>query len=174
MAWYDMQLVFHVMIQGLIQAGADPTIENDYKETPLGYMEKDLPTHPITVAVLEQSLDAKKTSSLVKARRLVMAAAKAIPASYLEGRVVCGLPLPRVALAPLRDGQADGEDKDEEEGSKLRTTMAFVCGWGGRACRGTFFEWCWTCSGLRGTHYGERPGGGEEGNHCRNRLRRQQ
>jgi hypothetical protein len=43
---------------------------------------------------------------------------------------VCGLPLPRAALAPLRGGQADGEDEDEEEGRKLRTTLAFMCGLG--------------------------------------------
>ena len=36
--------------------------------------------------------------------------------------------MPRVALVPLTNGQNDGEDEDGGEGRKLRTTLAFMCG----------------------------------------------
>ena len=38
--------------------------------------------------------------------------------------------MPRVALTPLTDEQTNGEDQEEEETRKLRSTLAFLCGVG--------------------------------------------
>ena len=46
--------------------------------------------------------------------------------SCLQGRVACGLSLPRVALAPVVGGEND--DEDEEARRKLRTALAFFVG----------------------------------------------
>jgi len=83
-------------------------------------------------------LDAEKASFLVKARRLVMAATRTTPPSYLQGRVARGLPLPRVALAPATDDKDEEEGKEEEvEGKgedeekakrKLRSRLAWLVG----------------------------------------------
>jgi hypothetical protein len=94
----------------LLQAGANPTIINKYQKAPVAYLECYYrnPNYHALIVLLEQypdaQKDAEKASLLVTARRLVMAAARATPPSYLQGRVVCGLPLPRAALAPLRGG----------------------------------------------------------------------
>jgi hypothetical protein len=64
-------------------------------------------------------LDAEKASFLVKARRLVMAATRPTPPSFLQGRVARGLPLPVVVLSPVMDGPNDDE---------LRTMLAWLVG----------------------------------------------
>ena len=60
----------------------------------------------------------------MKARRLVIPASSNndVAPSFLQGRVVRGEPLPRVALAPMADFQNDAEPR------KLRTTLAFLVG----------------------------------------------
>jgi len=65
--------------------------------------------------------------------------------SFLQDRVACGLPLPRVELAPVAmNGQSnDGEDKRARR--ELRTALTFLVGMEGAACLGTSFGWCWTC-----------------------------
>ena len=114
------------IIQLLLQAGADMNIKNANRETPLDWMQRCFPTHPTTLALPEQMLDAERASFLVKARRLVIAATRAAVPSYLQGRMACGLPLPRVALAPVVGGEND--DEDEEARRKLRTALAFLVG----------------------------------------------
>ena len=80
------------------------------------------------IALLEESLeDAEKTSLLVKARRLVVAARNIAAPSYLQDRVARGQPLPRVSLMPVAGGlNEDEDDEEEEEATKLCTLMAFL------------------------------------------------
>jgi len=98
------------------------------------------PTHPTTVAILEQSLDAEKASFLVKARRLVIAATRTTPPSFLEDRVACGLPLPRVTLAPVMDGPNNVEDEEERARRELRTMLARLVGMEGGHTRPEVFR----------------------------------
>lgn len=101
------------IIQRLIQVGADLTIKNAQGKTPLNLLQESHPTHPTTLALVEQSLDAEKASFLVKARRLVMAAGRsdiAATPSFLRGRVASGLPLPTVALIPATEDQGNEDD----------------------------------------------------------------
>ena len=119
----------------LLQAGADLTIANTNGQTALADLRQHHPNLHVTIALLEQALtEAEKASLLVKARRLAVAAtSNAVAPSCLQARVARGQPLPRVALVPLTAGQADGEKEDEEEGEegrKLRTALAFMCGVG--------------------------------------------
>ena len=107
------------IIQLLLLAGADLTLKNSCGELPIDVLQRTFPTHPTTLALVEQSLDAEKTSFLVKARRFVMAAARTTPLSYLQSRAGRGQPLPLVALAPVTGDQNDDE---------LRTILAFLVG----------------------------------------------
>ena len=88
-------------------------------------VQQHYPTHHALIALLEQTLaEAEKASFLVKARRLAVAAnSNIVTPPCLHGR------LPRVALMQLADGQIGGEEEGEE-GRKLRTTLAFMCGLG--------------------------------------------
>jgi len=90
------------------------------------------PTRHAAIALLEQALaEAEKASLLVEARRLAVAAtSNAVAPSYLQCRMARGEPLPRVAMVPLMDEQAEDEEKEGEEGRKLRTALAFMCGVG--------------------------------------------
>ena len=124
----------------LLQAGADPLVTNNYGETLLDWVRVHYPTYHAVIALLEQypdaQKDAEKATLLVKARRHVVATNSNIVApSCLQGRVARGQPLPCVALTPLTDEQTEVEDEDEEgeEGRKLRTTLAFTCGFGREA-----------------------------------------
>ena len=46
----------------LLQAGADPTITNKYRQAPLVYLRENFPTHLTTIALVEQALaDIEKT-----------------------------------------------------------------------------------------------------------------
>lgn len=77
---------------------------------------------------LSQVPVSEKAWYLVKARRLVTPAKNiAAPPSYLHSRVARGQPLSRVVLprTPL-PRKVKGE-----EGRRLRTTLAFVCGMSG-------------------------------------------
>jgi len=107
------------IIQLLLRAGADLALTNSGGIKPLRTLKNRYPLEPTTLALVQQDSDAVKASFLVKARRLVMAATRTAVASYLQGRVARGQPLPSVALAPV----TDGENKDE-----LRTTLAFLVG----------------------------------------------
>lgn len=118
------------VVAQLLKAGADPTLENDDGERPLHCFEEKFPTHPATIALLEQSLDADKAWFFVKARHLVMDAFSTMVPSFLQDRVAEGLPLPHVALAAT-DGQ--NNDNEEEARRKLRTTLALMCGVGREA-----------------------------------------
>jgi len=112
------------IIQILLEAGADLQFANEDGDTPLSVLQRSHPTHPTTLTLVEQSLDAKEASFLVKARCLVMAAS---PPSSLQGRVACGLPLPRVALAPMTNDLDDEED-EEKSRCELRTMVAWLMG----------------------------------------------
>ena len=103
----------------ILQAGADLTLKNNIGQSPLNRLQVVHPFHPITVALPQQRLDVEKMYFLVKARRLVMAAARAAPPSYLQGRVARGEPLPLVALAPVTGDQNDDD---------LRIMLAFLVG----------------------------------------------
>jgi hypothetical protein len=86
------------------------------------------------ITLLEHALpEAEKASLLVNARRLAVIANGSIVAPCcLQARVVQGQPLPRIALATPMDGQNDGEEDEEdwEESRRLRTALAFMCGFG--------------------------------------------
>ena len=118
----------------LLQAGANPTIAIYSGQTVLTYLRQRHPNPNVTIALLEQAPDAEKASLLVKARRLAVAAnSNAVAPSYLQNRVARGQALPRVTVMPLTDGQTDREQEEEkegEEGRKLRTALAFMCGVG--------------------------------------------
>ena len=110
--------------------GANLTIQNAQGDTPLALLRKDHPTHPTTLALVEQSLDAEKASFLVKARRLVVATTRTPAPSFLQGRVASGLPLPVVTLAVETDGQNNNDDNAEDR--KLRTMLTLLVGMEGR------------------------------------------
>ena len=107
------------IIQLLLRAGADLTLRNSGGIKPLRTLKNCYPLEPTTLTLIQQDSDAEKASFLIKARRLVMAATRTAAPSYLRGRVVCGQPLPSVALAPV----ADGENNEE-----LCTMLAFLVG----------------------------------------------
>jgi len=110
----------------LLQARGDPALtKNATLQTPSAYLRHRNPTHYAAIALLEQAPKAEKASLLVKARRLIVVSRNAEASSYLQSRVAGGQPLPGVALAPV----TAGEDEDEE-GRKLRTALAFMCGVG--------------------------------------------
>lgn len=98
----------------LLQAEAGLTLMSAGVMTPLDVLKHFHPTHPTTHALVEQSLDAEKAFFLVKARRLVLAATRSTPPSFLQGRVACGLPLPRVALAPVTGGAGSGDGRSKQ------------------------------------------------------------
>lgn len=118
----------------LLQAGANPSLigyhGRYHGQTPLVYLRRQHSEHRETIALLEQAPDAEKSWILVKARRLVVAAAASTVStpSYSQSRVARGQPLPHVALAPIVGGQ---NLEDEEGGSKLRALLASVVGLGG-------------------------------------------
>lgn len=139
------------MIPLLLQAGADITLEDARGETPLMVLQRVHPSHPTTLALLEQISNTEKASFLIKTRRLVVAAthnSTSTAPSFVQDRVARGLPLPHAAMSPvMTDGQSNDED-EEEAMLKLRTALAFLVGVergsvprGGGACSG----WCWTC-----------------------------
>jgi hypothetical protein len=122
----------------LLQANADPLISNKQGLMPLALLRHQYPTRHAAIALLEQfpeaQKDAEKTSLLVKARRLAVAAStsNAVAPSCLQGRVASGVPLPRVALVPLMMDE-QGEDEEGEGGRTLRPTLTFMCGLGREA-----------------------------------------
>jgi hypothetical protein len=124
----------------LLQAGADLLITHNKRETPLDVVRQRRPTYHATIALLEQypvaKQDAEKASILVMTRLAAAATRNTVAPSCLKGR------LPHVTLAPLTAGQNDGEERGEEgeEGRKLRTTVAFLCGVGREGMPEDVFE----------------------------------
>jgi hypothetical protein len=114
------------IVQLLLQADADLTLQSAGGVTPLDMLQHYHPAHPTTLVLVEQSLDAERAFFLVKARRLVMAGTRTTPPSLLQCRLARGLPLPRVTLASMANGQKDEED--EEAKRKLRTMLAWLVG----------------------------------------------
>jgi ankyrin repeat protein len=114
-------------VQSLLEADANPTIAGNDGITPMDCLRNRGPHHHAAIALLEQALaDAEKTTLLVKARRLVVAAnSNVVTPSCLQSRLPC------VKLAPLTVDPSNGED--DEKGRKLRTTLAFMCGLGREA-----------------------------------------
>jgi hypothetical protein len=110
------------LVRTLLEAGACPLVANEHGKQPLERLRK---CHP---SFLEQAIaNVKKTSLLVKARRLVVISRNTIAPSYLQGRVAQAQPLPHVALVP----EAGGHGDENEEGCKLRTMLAFLFTIGG-------------------------------------------
>ena len=115
-------------IHMLPQAGAGLTIRDYGGLAPLNRVRLHHPDRQAIITLFEQDPDA---SLLVKARRFaVTTISSTVTPSYLHDRLVRRQPLPRVALAPVTDEQADEEGK---ESRKLRTTLAFMCGFGREA-----------------------------------------
>ena len=116
----------------LLQVGANPTLTRSDGQDPLAWLRQRHPTHHAAIALLEQALvEAEEASLLAKARRLALAAnSNVVAPSCLQARVALGQPLPHIALGPPMDGQNDGKDEEGEEGRKLRTALAFMCGVG--------------------------------------------
>jgi hypothetical protein len=112
----------------LLQAGANPAVTNNDGETPLAVRRHHYTSRNAAIALLEQAPDAETTSLLVKARRLVTVSRNTVAPFYLQRRVVDGLPLPRVALAPMAAGSDENEEEEEEEGRTFRSMLAFVFG----------------------------------------------
>ncbi len=98
------------------------TLRYEVAVTPLDVLQLRHPSDPTTLVLLEQSLDAEKTSFLVETRRLVMATTRTTPPSFLQDQMAHGLPLPRVALASVTDDQNNRED--EAATRKFRTMLA--------------------------------------------------
>ena len=111
----------------LLQAGANPNLKDRNGRTPLAKAQEEHPSYHATIALLDKAMrEAGKTSLLVKARRLIVAAASsAVVPSYLEGRMARDEPLPRVTFTPLTGGQNDEEGLEDRE---LRTLLAFTPG----------------------------------------------
>ena len=115
----------------LLQADLNPTITDNDGDTPLDYCSTNNALFPLLEQYPAAKKDAEKASLLVKARRLAVAAnSNAVSPSCLQAWVALWQPLPRVALIPPTDGHNEGEEEEGEEGRKLRTTLAFLCGVG--------------------------------------------
>ena len=121
----------------LLQAGANPIITNNIGMNALAWVRNERPDDHTAIALLEQypnaQKDAEKAWLLVKAHRLAVATtSNTVAPSCLQARVAGGQCLPHAALAPLTDGQNEGEEEkgEREEHRKLRTTLAFMCGLG--------------------------------------------
>jgi len=114
----DETLVFSI-VRLLLQAGANPFVQDAFDESPWCTLGQDYPTYHTVFALFERlRKNAEKASLLVKARRLAVAAnSNTVAQSYLEGRVA----LPRVSLAPV-------EEEEEEEVRKIHTLVAFTLG----------------------------------------------
>lgn len=80
--WHNL-----AVIQPLLQASADLTLTNARGSSPLSVLQRHNPTHPTTLALLAQNLDAEKAAFLVKVRRLVMASTSTPLPSFLRERV---------------------------------------------------------------------------------------
>jgi len=95
------------IIQCLLRANANPTLNNDRGDTPMASYRGRRSAHPATIALLEAALEnAEKSALVVKARRLVVAAASGTVApSCLQARVAKCQPLPCVMLAPFDDDE---------------------------------------------------------------------
>lgn len=108
------------IIHFLLQAGVDANLLNtEDGTTPLSILQYFHPSHPTTLALVEQIPDAEKASFLVKTRRLVMAITSTTTPSFRQGRVVHGVPLPR---------KRDQKGSDEKARGKLRTTLSWLVG----------------------------------------------
>lgn len=110
------------LVHHLLQAGANPAITNDREETPLALLRRKNLSHRTSIALFDQVPEAEKASLLVKARHLVTISRNTEAPSYLQGRMLRGLPLPHVTMAPLTDGQ------DEEEARKFCSMLSFLLG----------------------------------------------
>ena len=121
------------IIHLLLQAGANPALRCKKGFTPLDTLRSGKTSGfggsggdlRASIALLEQAPAAEKTSILVKARQLVAMSRNAEAPSYLRGRVLRGLPLPRVALAIGKEGDETGGEGGDECW-KFRGLMAFV------------------------------------------------
>ena len=84
------------------------------------------------MALLEEHvLEAEKSSLLVRARRIEFVSRNDAAPSYLQGRVLPSLPLPRVMLQQIRvpnKAVKKGRDARGEERRKLRNLVAFLIG----------------------------------------------
>ena len=118
----------------LLQAGANPALTNNNGLVPLVFLRQRHPSYHAAIALLEHAPDAETTSLLVKAGRLVTVSRNTVAPSYLQRRVLGGLPLPRVVLTPVAAGleenekEKEGEEEQEQEGRTLRSMLAFLFG----------------------------------------------
>jgi hypothetical protein len=112
------------LVHLLLQAGCDPSVTNNRGQTVMAFLRTFLHTTDSTlnaaVALIKQAPEAEKTSFLVKARRLAVAATS--PPSCLQARVAQGQPLPR--LIPVGGTR------------KLRLFYEFILGVGGPSGEG--------------------------------------
>jgi len=132
------------IFQLLLEAGA--TIKK--RDRLLAHLRKRHPYPYATIALVEQASDAERTSLLVKARRLVIAATNpTVTPSYLQDRVQ--QLMPRVTLLPaitdyggemgynklgamllFRFGQWAGPREGDEERRKFHSMVTFLLGGG--------------------------------------------
>ena len=78
--------------QVLLQAGASPKITNKVGQKVLNSLFFQSPNHPAIIALRNQVRNAENASLLVKARRIGFISRNAVMPSYLQGRVLRGLP----------------------------------------------------------------------------------
>ena len=94
----------------------------------MAVLRKKYPDRHHIISLIEQALaEAVKTSILVKARCLVVAAASTAAApSCLQDRVARSEPLREIELVPVEGGH----NGDEEESRRFRITLIFFTGIG--------------------------------------------
>lgn len=121
----------------LLQAGANPLLTNTDGLMPVGFTRRNCCYHHAVIALLEQypaaQKDAEKTSLLVKARCLAIAANGNVMApSCLQNRLAQGRPLPRLQLRRVvLTSVTGGPDEDDEENRTLHSLCTFLLGVGG-------------------------------------------
>lgn len=121
------------VIQALLQAGASQNIVNKNGQKPFAlYGGQGRPFISFEVLAFRQRVaDTEKTSLLVKARRIGFVSRGGVAPSYLQGRVLRGLPLPQVELQRVRKPSKAAKGRNAGGAYKVRNLVAFLIGMDG-------------------------------------------
>lgn len=118
------------IIKMLLRAGADPTIANEDRQTPLAYVRAHYSNNLALIALLEHTTSFLSPHGycLSKARHITAShhALTCATPSFLQPRMP---PLPRVELVPPAPSSSSGnQDADEKEKKKRMAVLQFVLG----------------------------------------------